>query len=62
MDGLELIRRLRGDPTMRDIPIVAVSGHVHLAAHADAVVAKPFQPHTLLAAVDALLARKADHR
>jgi CheY-like chemotaxis protein len=60
MDGVELIRRLRGDPTMRDIPIVAVSGHGHLAAHADAVVSKPFHPNALLAAVNALLARKAD--
>ncbi len=60
MDGVELIRRLRGDPTMRDIPIVAVSGHGHLAGKADAVVSKPFQSHALLAAVNALLARKAD--
>jgi CheY-like chemotaxis protein len=60
MDGVELIQRLRGDPTMRDIPIVAVSGHGHLAVHADTVVAKPFHPHVLLAAVNALLARKAE--
>jgi CheY-like chemotaxis protein len=60
MDGVELIRRLRGDPTTRTIPIVAVSGHPHLAAQADAVVSKPFHPHALLAAVTASLARKAD--
>jgi CheY-like chemotaxis protein len=60
MDGVELIRRLRGDPTMRDIPIVAVSGHDHLAGTADAVVSKPFHAHALLVAVNALLARKAD--
>ena len=59
MDGVELIRRLRGDPTVRTIPIVAVSGHGHLAAHADAVVAKPFHSPTLLATVNVLLARKA---
>lgn len=60
MDGVELIRRLRGDPTRRGIPIVAVSGHGHLAAQADTVVAKPFHPHILLGAVAALLARKAE--
>ncbi len=60
MGGVELIRRLRSDPTMRDIPIVAVSGHGHLAAQADAVVPKPFHPHALLGAVNALLARKAE--
>jgi CheY-like chemotaxis protein len=62
MDGVELIRRLRGDPTMRNIPIVAVSGHGHLAAQADVVVSKPFRSDALLAAVKALLARKADSR
>lgn len=62
MNGTELIRRMRGDPTMRGIPIVAVSGHGHLAADADAVVAKPFQPHMLLAAVNALLAQKTEHQ
>ena len=61
MDGVELIRRLRGDPTMKDIPIVAVSGHGHLAVQADTVVAKPFHPHALLAAVNAVLARKAEN-
>jgi CheY-like chemotaxis protein len=60
MGGVELIRRLRDDPTMKDIPIVAVSGHGYLAAAADTVVAKPFEPKTLLAAVNALLAREAD--
>lgn len=60
MDGVELIRRLRGDPTMKDIPILAVSSHGCLATAADSVIAKPYQPNTLLAAVNALLARKAD--
>jgi CheY-like chemotaxis protein len=60
MDGVELIRQLRADRTTKDIPIVAVSGHAQLAADADVVMAKPFHPFKLLAAVTALLARKAD--
>jgi CheY-like chemotaxis protein len=60
MDGVELIRRLRDDSATKDILIVAVSSHGYLAAAADAVVAKPVRPTTLLAAVTALLARKAD--
>jgi two-component system chemotaxis response regulator CheY len=60
MGGLELIGRLRGDPTMKNIPIVAVSSHGHLAAAADAVVAKPYTSSTLLAVVNAVLTRKAE--
>lgn len=60
MDGPALIGRMRGDPTMKHIPVVAVSGHGHLAAAADAVVAKPFEPSAVLAAVSTLLARKAE--
>lgn len=60
MDGVELIRRLRDDPTTKNIPIVAASGHGQLAVAADAVLAKPYQTDTLLAAANALLARKAD--
>jgi CheY-like chemotaxis protein len=60
MGGVELMSRLRGDPSMRDIPIVAVSSHDHLATDADAVVAKPFATSALLAAVNGLLIRKVD--
>jgi CheY-like chemotaxis protein len=60
MDGVELISRLRGDPSMKDIPIVVVSSHGHLAVAADSVVAKPYRSSTLLAAVNALLNRKVD--
>jgi CheY-like chemotaxis protein len=58
MGGVELIRRLRVDPTTRDIPILAVSGDSHLAVAADAVVPKPFHADNLMAAVNALLARE----
>jgi two-component system, chemotaxis family, chemotaxis protein CheY len=59
MGGVELIRRLRIDPTTRGIPILGVSGDSHLAVTADAVVPKPFHVDNVVAAVNALLARKA---
>lgn len=60
MDGLELIRQIRGDPMTVGIPVVAVSGHADRASAADAVVAKPFEPSGVLAAVLSLLERKVD--
>ncbi|MFI7541999.1 response regulator [Actinoplanes sp. NPDC049599] len=62
MDGAELIRRLRADPRTARIPILAATSNAQLAAGADAVLTKPYQPSQLLAAATALLARKADPR
>jgi len=54
MDGLELIRRLRGDPATRKLPLVMISTehdrdriHEALAAGADDYLAKPFTPEAL---------------
>jgi CheY-like chemotaxis protein len=55
MDGAELIRCLRGEPATAHIPVLAASGDCHLAGAADAVVAKPYDWHHLLAVADALL-------
>ena len=55
MDGVELILCLRGDPATAHIPILAASGDTHLASAADAVLAKPYDLHHLLAVVEALL-------
>ena len=60
MDGAELIRRLRADPTTARIPILAATGDPGLAVGADTVLAKPYQSEQLLAAATALLAQKAD--
>jgi CheY-like chemotaxis protein len=59
MDGGELIRRLRADPTMAQIPILAATGDSQLAGGADAVLAKPYLPHQLMAAATALLGAAA---
>jgi CheY-like chemotaxis protein len=55
MNGVELIRCLRGDPATAHIPVVAASGDIHLAGAADALVPKPYECRHLVAVVDALL-------
>jgi CheY-like chemotaxis protein len=55
MGGAELIRRIRGEPAIAHIPVLAVSGDPHLAGAADVVVAKPYDLHAVLAKADALL-------
>ncbi len=64
VDGWEAARRLKADRETREIPIVALSGHVTTRngsagapAEFAAVVTKPFTPDTLLAAIRAALAR-----
>lgn len=54
MNGVELVGRLRAKPTTASIPIVLVSGLVpdpEVSSLVDAVVAKPFEPAELLAAI-----------
>ena len=55
MNGVELIRCLRGDPATAHIPILAASGDTHVAGAADAILAKPYDWHHLLTLVEALL-------
>jgi CheY-like chemotaxis protein len=55
MNGVELIGRLRSDPVMAGIPILAASGDPHLAAMADAILPKPYSWQRMIAIADALL-------
>ena len=58
MDGYEATRRIRSDPEMKGIPIIAVTSYAlagdeakALNAGCNAYVAKPFSPRALLAKV-----------
>ncbi|MHB1843629.1 MAG: response regulator [Deltaproteobacteria bacterium] len=64
MDGWEATRILKGDERTKEIPVIAVTGHV-LSGHAegakgagcDGFVAKPCLPDALVAEVRRLLAK-----
>jgi two-component system cell cycle response regulator DivK len=58
MDGYEATRRIKADPELHHIPIIAVTSYAlsgddaqAFAAGCDSYVAKPFSPRALLAKV-----------
>lgn len=62
LDGYEVTRRLRREPTTKDLPIVIVTAAAEesqaaraLEAGADAYMRKPFSPRELLAKTAALI-------
>jgi two-component system phosphate regulon response regulator PhoB len=64
LDGLEICRRLKGDPVTRGIPIIMVTAKgdesdvvLGLGLGADDYVSKPFSPKELVARVKAVLRR-----
>ncbi len=66
LDGYALCRALQADPALRQIPVLLISGEAAVAterqaraAGAAAFLAKPFNAHTLVAAVAGLLPNDA---
>jgi two-component system cell cycle response regulator DivK len=58
IDGYEATRRVKANPALRAVPVIAVTSYAlsgdeakALAAGADAYVSKPFSPRALLAKV-----------
>jgi two-component system cell cycle response regulator DivK len=54
IDGYEATRRLKGDPVLRDVPIIAVTAHALTgaeqearAAGCDGYISKPISPQLL---------------
>jgi CheY-like chemotaxis protein len=67
MDGVELTRALRGQPAMRQVPIIAVSGEQAVfgrarAAGCTAIVSKPYAADDLLRLVRQFLGRRHEER
>jgi CheY-like chemotaxis protein len=63
IDGLEVTRRVRQDPVLRDLPILGVSAHAMsgdreraLAAGCSDYLTKPYRPADLIAAVGRFVA------
>jgi CheY-like chemotaxis protein len=60
MDGQGLLDTVRGDPSLRHIPVVVVTVHADVVpGRFDAVVRKPFDADTLLAEIAAVLDRRS---
>jgi CheY-like chemotaxis protein len=67
MDGLEVLARMRSDPSLRHVPVIAVTAHAmagdrerYLAAGFDGYVPKPIvDDELLIEAIEALLAGRA---
>ena len=64
VDGLEICRRMKENPTIKDIPIIMMTAKseesdivLGLGLGADDYVAKPFRPKELIARVKAVLRR-----
>jgi two-component system cell cycle response regulator DivK len=62
MDGYEATRRIKADPVLKSIPIVAVTSYAlsgdeekARAAGCDAYIAKPYSPRQMLAKVREIL-------
>jgi two-component system cell cycle response regulator DivK len=69
IDGYEVTRRIKADPALRTIPIIAVTSHAlggdadkARAAGCDAHISKPYSPRQLLAKVREYLSSPAPTR
>ena len=66
LDGYEATRRIKANPALQSIPIIAVTSYAlsgdeakALAAGCDAYVAKPFSPRELLTTIRSYLSESA---
>jgi two-component system, cell cycle response regulator DivK len=68
VDGHEATRRIKSNPTLSAIPIIAVTSYAMsgdemeaMRAGCDGYISKPFSPRSLLATVRDILTRSAGH-
>lgn len=67
LDGYEATRRIKANPALRQIPVIAVTSYALSGdevkareAGCDAYISKPFSPRALLATIREYLAEKHD--
>lgn len=62
VDGVELVRGLRADPRLADLPVIMISAQRDLAVIREGLVQaslhKPFSPRALYAAIERVTARR----
>ena len=59
-DGLRLCRAIRDDAALRHVSVLLISGDgAEADGHADGFLAKPFNSHQLMAALDGLAPRRS---
>ncbi|MEQ1908898.1 MAG: response regulator [Vicinamibacterales bacterium] len=68
LDGYEVARRVKAEPTLKDIPLIAVTASAMvgdrdkvIAAGFDGYISKPITPETFVAEVESFTRRKARH-
>ncbi|WP_242395082.1 response regulator [Anaeromyxobacter oryzisoli] len=57
MNGWEFLERRRGDPALRDVPVIVLSGRRREPLDVDLFLSKPVAPEQLLRAVRTLISR-----
>jgi CheY-like chemotaxis protein len=70
IDGFELTRRIKQDPRLCDVPVLAVTGYAAFAAEperarragCDAVLSKPCSPEDLESVITSLIRERSGHR
>ncbi len=69
MDGLELIKRMRSDPNLKDIPVILLTAkgfeldedELHSEYRIQQVLSKPFSPRELVTIANSLLEAALAH-
>lgn len=59
MGGREFLDKIRGNPLLKNIPVIVLSGEIHTNDVEELVLRKPFELNRLLHAIEVVLLRPA---
>jgi CheY-like chemotaxis protein len=66
IDGIQLVKTMRADPRLAQIPVILISGRHEISSAADGLVQatlrKPFSPRAMYAAIDRVIADQRGKR